>query len=100
MKADKQQLFIKLDWMIGRLNEKSIIHEVDLSTGESVNHEVNHPVRPFSDEEFDQLHLLLIDVIDTCFAEELKEAKQKQLDELYKDSPDDYEFDWQYPANR
>lgn len=30
----------------------------------------------------------------------LSKEQQQELDDLYKDSPDDYEFDWQYQFNR
>ena len=79
MKADRKDLFFRLDWTIGRLNEKEISHEIDLETGETKTTKRSIPVRPFSPEEFDNLFLLLVDVIDTLMPEELAKAKAGTL---------------------
>lgn len=79
MKTSRKDLFFRLDWMLGRLNEKEISHELDLNTGESKTYSRDLPVRPFSDAEFDQLHLLLVDIIDTLMPEELSKAKAGEL---------------------
>ena len=79
MKLDRKELFLKLDWTIGRLNEKEIVREIDFKTGETKTTTRDLPVRPFSDEEYDALYLLLIDTIDTLMSEELKKAKAGEL---------------------
>ena len=79
MKVNRKELFFRIDCTIGRLNEKEISHEIDLATGEIKTTKRSIPVRPFSPEEFDGLHLLLIDVLDTLMSEELAKAKAGTL---------------------
>lgn len=62
MITDKKELFLKLSWWVGRMNEKTRITEVNLETGETRVTEESQPIRPFTIEEYDVLILVLVEV--------------------------------------
>lgn len=73
MKQEKNLIIGRIDHMIARFNQKEQITEVQ--DGQMVSQIMrDKEFEPFSQEEYDDLYLLLIDIMDTLVSKEDLEA--------------------------